>query len=243
MTRSRRWITLRHWGSRTSTCRRSCRPRSARKHGYDVTDHTSVAEGLGGDAGFARLVEAAHGAGLGVVVDVVPNHMTTPTPLSLNRPLWSVLREGRHSAYATWFDVDWDARTATSSCRCWARRSTTCSRRAEISVGEHEGETVAEYYDHVFPVAPGSEPACRSPSCSTRSTTVSRRGRSATAELNYRRFFDVTSLIAVRVEDPEVFDATHRAARRRHPVRRHRRAAHRPPRRARRPGGLPRAAR
>ena len=81
---------------------------SGSKHGYDVIDHTKVAEGLGGDAAFGRLVEAARAAGLGVVVDVVPNHMTTPTPLSLNGPLWSVLREGRQSAYATWFDVDWD---------------------------------------------------------------------------------------------------------------------------------------
>ena len=82
---------------------------SGSKHGYDVTDHTRVAEGLGGDEAFARLVAAAHSAGLGLVVDVVPNHMTTPTPLSLNRPLWSVLREGRASAYASWFDIDWDA--------------------------------------------------------------------------------------------------------------------------------------
>ena len=58
---------------------------------------------------------------------------------------------------------------------------------------------------------------------------------------HYRRFFDIDDLAGVRVEDPEVFELTHRkvlvAARRR----RHRRAADRPPRRPRRPGGLPRA--
>ena len=199
--------------------------------------------GLGGDAGFARLVEAAHEAGLGVVVDVVPNHMTTPTPLSLNRPLWSVLREGRSRHTPRGSTSTGTPRAAASSCRCSGRRSTRCSPRARSPSGSTRA----------------------SRSCGT--TTTSSRSRPAPtsgmplgelldaqhyrlaswtvgdSELNYRRFFDVTSLIAVRVEDPEVFDATHAAARRRHPVGRHRRPAHRPPRRPRRPRGLPRAAR
>lgn len=179
------------------------------KHGYDVTDHTSVAEGLGGDAGFARLVEAAHGAGLGVVVDVVPNHMTTPTPLSLNRPLWSLLREGRHSAYATWFDVDWDAQDGHILMPVLGAPLDDVLAAGEISVGEHEGETVVRYYDHVFPVAPGSDA-----SLPVAELLDAQHYRLASwtvgdSELNYRRFFDVTSLIAVRVEDPAVFDATH----------------------------------
>ena len=108
---------------------------------------------------FARLVEAAHAAGLGVVVDVVPNHMTTPTPLSLNRPLWSVLREGRQSAYATWFDVDWDAqggRILMPVLGVAARRG--ARRGRDLALGEHEGEPVVQYYDHVFPLAPGTDP-------------------------------------------------------------------------------------
>ena len=56
------------------------------------------------------MVAALHERGLGIVVDVVPNHMTVPEPEHLNAPLWSVLREGRESPYAAWFDVDWDAR-------------------------------------------------------------------------------------------------------------------------------------
>ena len=179
------------------------------KHGYDVTDHTSVAAGLGGDAGLVRLVEAAHEAGLGVVVDVVPNHMTTPTPLSLNRPLWSVLREGRQSAYATWFDVDWDAQDGRILLPVLGAPLDDVLASGEISVGEHDGEPVVQYYDHVFPLAPGTD--ARMPlgdllDCQhyrLASWTV------GDSELYYRRFFDVTSLIAVRVEEPEVFDATH----------------------------------
>ena len=78
-------------------------------HGYDVLDHTRISEEGGGRAAFERLVAACRQAGLGVVVDVVPNHMAVPEPAHLNAPFWSLLREGRRSPYAGWFDVDWVA--------------------------------------------------------------------------------------------------------------------------------------
>ncbi|GAA1988406.1 malto-oligosyltrehalose synthase [Terrabacter lapilli] len=182
---------------------------SGSKHGYDVVDHSRVAEGLGGDDAFARLVEAAHAAGLGVVVDVVPNHMTTPTPLWLNQPLWSVLREGRQSAYASWFDVDWDAQEGRILLPVLGSSLEEVLAAGEITLGEHEGEPVVTYYDHVFPLAPGSDT-----DKPLRELLDTQHYRLAPwtvgdSELNYRRFFDVTSLIAVRVEEPEVFDATH----------------------------------
>ncbi|MEW1955160.1 malto-oligosyltrehalose synthase [Terrabacter sp. NPDC080008] len=183
---------------------------SGSKHGYDVVDHSRVAEGLGGDAAFAKLVEAAHAAGLGVVVDVVPNHMTTPTPLSLNRPLWSVLREGRQSAYASWFDVDWDAQDGRILLPVLGSSLEEVLAAGEISVGEHEGEPVVTYYDHVFPLAPGTDPGTPLGELLDAQHYRLASWTVGDSELNYRRFFDVTSLIAVRVEDPEVFDATHR---------------------------------
>ena len=75
-------------------------------HGYDVLDHTRISEEAGGRAAFERLVAACREAGLGIVVDVVPNNMTVPQPAHLNAPFWSLLREGRRSPYAGWFDVD-----------------------------------------------------------------------------------------------------------------------------------------
>lgn len=182
---------------------------SGSKHGYDVVDHSRVAEGLGGDDAFARLVEAAHAAGLGVVVDVVPNHMTTPTPLWLNQPLWSVLREGRQSAYASWFDVDWDAQEGRILLPVLGSPLEEVLAAGEIALGEHEGEPVVTYYDHVFPLAPGSD--TDKPLGELLDTQHYRLASWTVgdSELNYRRFFDVTSLIAVRVEEPEVFDATH----------------------------------
>ncbi|GAA2154226.1 maltooligosyl trehalose synthase [Humibacillus xanthopallidus] len=180
------------------------------KHGYDVIDHTAVAEGLGGDEAFARLVAAAHAAGLGVVVDVVPNHMTTPTPLWLNRPLWSVLREGRGSSYASWFDIDWDAQGGRILMPVLGAPLDEVLAAGDITLGDHEGEPVVRYYDHVFPLAAGSDTEApigelvEAQHYRLASWTI------ADDELNYRRFFDVTSLIAVRVEEPEVFDETHR---------------------------------
>jgi len=79
------------------------------RHGYDVVDHSRVSADLGGEAAFRAMVGRFRRHGLGVIVDVVPNHMAIPVPESLNRQLWSVLREGAESPCAHWFDVDWAA--------------------------------------------------------------------------------------------------------------------------------------
>ena len=77
-------------------------------HGYDVVDHDRISAEIGGEEALRRLADAAHAHGIGLIVDVVPNHMAIPTPIWHNRALWSVLREGPRSPYAEWFDVDLD---------------------------------------------------------------------------------------------------------------------------------------
>ncbi|GLZ33621.1 malto-oligosyltrehalose synthase [Lentzea sp. NBRC 105346] len=131
-------------------------------HGYDVVDPTRARPELGGDAGRVALQEALASRGMGLVVDIVPNHMAVPNPW------WDdVLEHGEKSAYAKYFDIDWS------------------SGRVLLPVlAEGAAE---EEYDHHRKVD-------------------WRRGNT---ELNYRRFFDITELAAVRVEDPEVFAATH----------------------------------
>ena len=78
-------------------------------HGYDVIDHSLVSTDLGGEPAFREMAAEFHRHRLGVVVDVVPNHMARPTPETFNRQLWSVLYQGRQSQFAHWFDVDWEA--------------------------------------------------------------------------------------------------------------------------------------
>ena len=184
--------------SRICICRRSWRRSRVRRTA--TTSWTTRACGTNWAArtGLRSLARTAREHGLGLVVDIVPNHMAMAP--RHNRPLWEVLREGPDSPYARWFDIDWEAhggqvllpvlgqparrgerppwRWTATSCAT----TTTCSRCAR---------------------APRS---CRCPSCSTRSGTGSAWWRLARTELNYRRFFSISELIGVRVEDPEVFD-------------------------------------
>ncbi len=75
-------------------------------HGYDVCDHGHLNPELGGEAGFAGFAVAARTHGLGILLDFVPNHMSTH-PLA-NRVWRSVLENGPSSPYAAYFDIDWD---------------------------------------------------------------------------------------------------------------------------------------
>ena len=75
-------------------------------HGYDVVDHTRANSELGGQEGFERLVAALKKAGMGMVLDIVPNHMAISG--GQNRWWWDVLENGQSSRYAPYFDVDWD---------------------------------------------------------------------------------------------------------------------------------------
>jgi len=73
-------------------------------HGYDVVDHTRVNEELGGTEGHERFCKRLGEAGLGQVLDIVPNHMSLGRE---NRFWWDVLENGASSRYASYFDIDW----------------------------------------------------------------------------------------------------------------------------------------
>jgi (1->4)-alpha-D-glucan 1-alpha-D-glucosylmutase len=75
-------------------------------HGYDVTDPTTVSEALGGREGLERLSAAARARGMGLIVDIVPNHVGVDRP-EQNSWWRDVLEHGRSSPYASYFDVDW----------------------------------------------------------------------------------------------------------------------------------------
>lgn len=220
------------------------RAASGSDHGYDVVDPTLVDPARGGAAGLAQLSEAAHEAGLGVLVDIVPNHMGVAVPRE-NPWWWDVLRRGRASPYAEAFDIDWDA--GGGRVRLPILGAPLAEVRGEIRVeagsppdrddfvqldGESAArvhETVADagraaavpvpdgvlrYVDHVLPLAPGSlegigDPVAELETVLARQHYELRFWRDEQDQLNYRRFFAVSTLAGVRVEVPEIFEKTH----------------------------------
>ncbi|PJI85672.1 malto-oligosyltrehalose synthase [Luteimicrobium subarcticum] len=181
-------------------------------HGYDVVDHARISDVLGGRAGLDRLAAAAHAAGLGIVLDVVPNHMAVPVPAWHNTALWSVLREGPGSPYAHWFDVDWSAGEGAVLLPILGSRSADVVASGELVLDEETvgGVTlpVLRYHDHVLPVRDGTQDLPLTELLERQHYRLA-YWRVGDDELNYRRFFDVGSLVAIRVEDESVFDATH----------------------------------
>ncbi|WBB81183.1 malto-oligosyltrehalose synthase [Micromonospora sp. WMMD882] len=167
-------------------------------HGYDVVDHRAVNPALGGEAGRRRLVDALRAAGLGLVVDIVPNHAGVAQPAA-NPAWWDVLRAGRASTYARWFDIDWDRGRLLLPVL-----ADTPDALDDLKLVDGE----LRYHEHRFPVADGTgDGSPREVHDRQHYELVSwRRGD---AELTYRRFFAVSDLAGLRVEDPEVFDATH----------------------------------
>ena len=178
-------------------------------HGYDVVDHSRLNAELGGDDGFDRLAAAARAAGLGIVVDVVPNHVAIPTPASLNPVLWSVLRDGPAAPEARWFDVDWSVERRALLMPVLGDPIGRCLSRGEIHLDRSGDEPLVRYFDHVLPVRPGTEDMPL-PELLDRQWYRLAHWRVAAEELNYRRFFDVDTLAGIRMEVPEVFEATHR---------------------------------
>jgi (1->4)-alpha-D-glucan 1-alpha-D-glucosylmutase len=174
-------------------------------HGYDVVDHSRISDDLGGAAAFDDLAAACRAAGLGLVVDVVPNHMSIDEPESQNAQWWSVLRDGPASPYAEWFDIDWNSRDNPGKVLMPILGAPLGEVLDELKV---EDDTI-RYYDHVLPLAPGSVVPGDIGATLERQHYRLCHWKVAGEELNYRRFFDVTTLAGVRVEVPGVFDATH----------------------------------
>ncbi|WP_374224031.1 malto-oligosyltrehalose synthase [Nocardiopsis sp. MG754419] len=170
-------------------------------HGYDVVDPTRVSTALGGPEAWTALADRAHALGLGVIVDIVPNHMSVARP-DANPWWWDVLAHGRDSVYARCFDIDFDSGPILLPVL-------GDDGRAAL-----EGLTIADghlvHFDQRFPLAPGTHtPGDDVEDVHRRQHYRLVSWRRGDGELTYRRFFDVDHLAAVRVEEPGVFDATH----------------------------------
>jgi (1->4)-alpha-D-glucan 1-alpha-D-glucosylmutase len=167
-------------------------------HGYDVTDPTTVSDALGGPDGLARLSEAVHARGMGLIVDIVPNHVGVDDPRQ-NAWWWDVLEHGRGSRYASFFDIDWtlDPRQRIVL--------PVLGDDADVNDLEVDGD-VLRLGDRSWPIAPDT-------GSGTPAEVYDRQHYKLIGWRHnicgYRRFFSITSLAGLRQEDRAVFDATH----------------------------------
>lgn len=169
-------------------------------HGYDVTDPCRLSEALGGEEGFSDLVRALRGHGLGLILDIVPNHMAA----SPHNPWFAdVLARGQSSAFARLFDIDWERGGGQVVLPLLGAPLEACIAQGDLIL---EGEALV-YFDSRFPLRPGT---AQGPIEDVLAAQAYRLCHWRDLEaLNYRRFFDITGLIGIRQEDPEVFEKTH----------------------------------
>jgi (1->4)-alpha-D-glucan 1-alpha-D-glucosylmutase len=240
-------------------------------HFYDQVDPTRVSEALGGEKGFRSLARACKEAGLGIILDIVPNHMGTGP----DNPYWMEMLEfGRKAPSAALFDVDWsEGRVHLAAL---GGRLEECLARGEFSLAlDPEPRIVLRYYEHAWPLRPASASALfaeAATACGDKPASeiaaawaecdafpprpealkelrarltaqlaqsedwraaVEKRlaeaqepthlalllesqhwqlahWRTAATDLNYRRFFNISTLAGLRVEDPDVFELVHR---------------------------------
>ena len=254
-------------------------------HGYDVVDHSRISADLGGEAGLARLRADLERAGMGLTVDIVPNHMAIDG--RANRWWWDVLENGPSSRYASYFDIDWPGDSSrhdqTVLVPILGDRYGKVLDDREVHVRRTGGTFTVYYFDNELPLSPrtqdtileraaaatgSAELAALAADCAAlphASATdpatarmrhdqkeriaerlaalcgadpglaaaidaevgainadpdeldrlLSRQNyrlaywRSAREELDYRRFFNIETLVGLRVEDDQVFADTH----------------------------------
>jgi len=206
------------------------RSRPESPHGYDIVDHSCIDDELGGRAGWQRLRTVLQTYEMGVVLDVVPNHMAADP---VHNRLWrEVLRNGQSSFAAPFFDIDWRPLTGLV-------RDRVLLPLLEVPYGEalirgHVALEQSELELHVrcgaltLPLSPKSiEAIAAAPDVDAAIDHINSDPaklhelleqqnyrlaywRAANDDINYRRFFGVNELIAIRAEDAEVFARSHR---------------------------------
>ena len=202
----------------------AARPRST--HGYDVVDPSRVNTELGGEDALRQLVHELRRHEMGLIVDIVPNHMAVGS----DNPWWmDVLAHGAASPFAKFFDIDWSPGDPLLKGKValpiLGRPYGEALAAGEISLDKNPRPLLC-YFEHRFPLSPASVAAVESrwaedfePDSADGKELLNQLiamqhyrllwWRSANDEVNWRRFFDINELAALRVEDDEVFEAVH----------------------------------
>ncbi|MDP2212847.1 malto-oligosyltrehalose synthase [Phenylobacterium sp.] len=204
--------------------------RAGSTHGYDVVDPTAINPALGGEDGFRQMVAALRAQGLGVILDIVPNHLAVGGD---DNAWWlDVLEKGEASAFAEVFDIDWRPRDPALQGKVLAPflgapyGEALAAGDIRLEAGPDGSLWATAHGHHRFPIREAdraevfelgleafdpSEAAGRARLHDLLERQAYRLAwwRSAGDEINWRRFFDITELAGVRVEVPEVFDRIH----------------------------------
>jgi (1->4)-alpha-D-glucan 1-alpha-D-glucosylmutase len=209
--------------------------RAGSMHGYDVVDPTAINPEFGGEAGFRAMVAALRQEGLGVILDIVPNHMAVGG--ADNRYWLDVLERGEESDYAEFFDIDWRPADPALHGKVSAPflgapyaealaggdivldYDAKADQLAAVAHGAHRLPIRRQDYSEVLQDDPGAlahrfdpkhdESRARLHALLERQHFRLAWWRTAGDEINWRRFFDITGLAGVRVERPEVFEIVH----------------------------------
>jgi (1->4)-alpha-D-glucan 1-alpha-D-glucosylmutase len=206
--------------------------RAGSMHGYDVVDHGRVNPELGGEEGFRALATELRRNGIGVILDIVPNHMAVG---GADNPYWlDVLEKGRDSIFADLFDIDWEPAQANLRDKILVpllgKPIPDCLADGDISLvwDARLGKLAFAYAEHRFPLRREDYATVMGAVATSAEADLSRYTdvaalrellerqnfrlaywRSAGERINWRRFFDITSLAALRVEDNAVFEQIH----------------------------------
>jgi (1->4)-alpha-D-glucan 1-alpha-D-glucosylmutase len=195
-------------------------------HGYDTCDPTRVNPEIGAEAGLEALVAALRDHDMGLVLDIVPNHMATARE---NPWWWDVLRQGRDSPWADFFDIDWDSPDPRLRGKVLlpvlGDELDRVLDRNELTLVCEDNEVTVRYFGNRFPVSPASLQSSSQSLEEAISEVNSSRlmlsrlldqqhyelafWRHGDTRLNYRRFFSITHLAGLRVELPKVFALAH----------------------------------
>jgi (1->4)-alpha-D-glucan 1-alpha-D-glucosylmutase len=189
-------------------------------HGYDIIDPNLVDPAIGGREGFEQFAAALARAGLGLIIDIVPNHLAA----SLENPWWrSVIELGGDSPYAGHFDIDWNQPLTLPVIAAELDAELAAGAFRLVMETDEAGLSI-DYQGSRYPLHPGTYQAALTsldkPWSGEPVPLHDRRildlqpwrfipWREAANGLGYRRFFEVTGLVGVRVEDPDVFEAMH----------------------------------
>ncbi|MBP1474045.1 malto-oligosyltrehalose synthase [Frateuria sp. MAH-13] len=206
--------------------------RPGSNHGYDVIDYHQVNPELGGEPALQRLMQRLRAHGMGLVLDIVPNHMFAGPG---NAWWMDVLRHGRASHYASYFDIDW--RSPDPLVRghvllpILGKPYAQALRDCDVHLDRESDEYILRVHDNPLPLAPPTIEALRGAGEAARVLSAHDGTREAgfgrlhalleqqhyrlalwklaNDMIDYRRFFDINELVGLRMDRTRVFEDSH----------------------------------